>query len=164
MFKVSFKEIANNPSKVVYKAGRGTVVTLKGTMKLPQFWHQIPPIIMGWISNQTKVELYEDVANDTLIIHSEGIAKCREDDRYDSLYGERLAEARAKYCIYKFFYDLTSKLYDYYNKIMFGDAGIVDSGHNSCLAQDLKKYEGLCIRESHHIGELLASKSNGEQQ
>jgi hypothetical protein len=98
------------------------------------------------------------MSNNILIIHSEGIAKCKEGDKYDSVLGERLAESRAKYCIYKFFYGLTSKLYDYYNKIMFGDAGIVDGGHGSCLAQDLKKYEGLYIRESHHIGELLKDR------
>jgi hypothetical protein len=158
MFKVSFKETENNPSKAVYKAGRITNVILKGVVQLPNFWHLMPPDICEWIATQTKVELYEDMSNNTLIIHSEGIAKCKEGDKYDSILGERLAESRAKYCIYKFFYGLTSKLYDYYNKIMFGDAGIVDGGHGSCLAQDLKKYEGLYIRESHHIGELLKDR------
>ena len=161
IFKVSFKETSNNPSKIVYKAGMKTTVVLKGIIKIPHFWHLMPSEIFEWIAVQSKVELYEDVAHGILIIHSEGISKCKKDDKYSTLLGERLAEARAKYCIYKFFYDLTSKLYDYYNKLMFGDAGIVDSGHGSCLAQDLKKYEGLCIREAHHIGELLASKNNG---
>lgn len=161
IFKVSFKETENNPSKAVYKAGRVTNVILKGTVELPHFWHLIPANICEWVAEQTKVELYEDVAHNILIVHSEGIAKCHEEDKYDSLLGERLAEARAKYCIYKFFYDLTTKLYDYYNRILFGEDGVVDMGCGSCIAQDVKKYEGLCIREAHHIGELLASKDNG---
>ena len=161
IFKVSFKEAAKDPSKAVTKVGLTTTVILKGIVKLPEFFDKIPADIMEWIGHQKKVEVYENMADQTMIVFSTGMAKCHEKDKYDSLLGERLAEARAKYCIYKFFYDLTTKLYDYYNRIMFGDAGLVDSGHGSCLAQDLKKYEGLCIRESHHIGELLASKNNG---
>ena len=161
IFKVSFKETEASPSKIVEKKGKTTTVTLKGVVKLPSFWSYIPSHIMDWVANQKYVELYEDISNNTLIVYSEYIARCVEGDKYESLLGERLAEAHAKYYIYKFFYDLTSKLYDYYNKIMFGDAGIVDSGHGSCLACDIKKYEGLCIRESHHIEELLAGKDNG---
>ena len=161
VFKVSFKETEKSPSKVVQKAGKTTTVILRGVVELPAFWKHLPEEIIKWIEGRQKVEGYENLADNTLIIYSTGVSKCNPDDKYDSLLGERLAEARAKYHIYKFFYDLTSKLYDYYNKIMFGDAGIVDNGHGSCLAQDVKKYEGLCIRESHHIGELLASKDNG---
>ena len=161
IFKVSFKEAAKDPSKAVTKVGLTTTVILKGIVKLPEFFDKIPADIMEWIGHQKKVEVYENMADQTMIVFSTGMAKCHEKDKYDSLLGERLAEARAKYCIYKFFYDLTTKLYDYYNRIMFGDAGLVDSGHGSCLAQDLKKYEGLCTREAHHIGELLASKNNG---
>ena len=161
IFKVSFKEAAKDPSKAVTKVGLTTTVILKGIVKLPEFFDKIPADIMEWIGHQKKVEVYENMADQTMIVFSTGMAKCHEKDKYDSLLGERLAEARAKYCIYKFFYDLTTKLYDYYNRIMFGDAGLVDSGHGSCLAQDLKKYEGLCTREAHHIGELLASKDNG---
>ena len=161
VFKVSFKETEKSPSKVTQKVGKTTTVILRGVVELPAFWKHLPEEIIKWIEGRQKVEGYENLADNTLIIYSTGISKCNPDDKYDSLLGERLSEARAKYHIYKFFYDLTSKLYDYYGKIMFGDTGVVDSGHGSCLAQDIKKYEGLCIRESHHIGELLASKHNG---
>ena len=161
IFKVSFKETEASPPKIVEKKGRTTTVTLRGVVKLPTFWSLIPPHIMEWVSRQKYLEIYEDISNNTLIIFSEYTAKCVEGDKYESLLGERLAEAHAKYDIYKFFYDLASKLYDYYNKIMFGAAGVVGTGQGSCLAKDIKKYEGLCIREAHHIGELLASKSNG---
>ena len=161
IFKVSFKETSKNPSKAVTKVGLTTTVILRGVIKLPAFWKHLPEEIIKWIEGRQKVEGYENLADNTLIIYSTGVSKCNPDDKYDSLLGERLAEARAKYCIYKFFYDLTTKLYDYYGRIMFGDEGLVDSGHGSCLAQDMKKYEDLCIREAHHIGELLANKDNG---
>ena len=77
------------------------------------------------------------------------------------MLGERLAEARAKLKIYKFFYNLCDKLYEYYSKILFGPHGVVDSGEGSCIGRDLKKYEDLYIKETHHIGELLKDKSNG---
>lgn len=160
IFKVSFKETEASPSKIVEKKGKTTTVTLKGVVKLPAFWSLIPPCIIEWVSRQKHLEIYENVSNNTLIIFSSYTAKCAEGDKYQPLLGERLAEAHAKYNIYKFFYNLTSKLYDYYNKIMFGEIGILDMGRGSCLAQDIKKYEGLCIRESHHIGELLANNNN----
>ena len=47
------------------------------------------------------------------------------------------------------------------SKILFGPYGVVDCGEGSCIGRDLKKYEGLYIKEAHHIGELLASKENG---
>ena len=161
IFKVSFKETPKQPSKAVTKVGLTTTVILKGAVKLPEFFDRIPTDIMEWIGHQKKVEIYEDMANHTMQIFSTGMAKCHEDDKYDSLLGERLAEARAKYAIYKFFYDLTSKLYNYYDRIMFGNQGVVCSGTGSCIAQDIKKYKELGIKEAHHIGELLASKENG---
>ena len=161
IFKVSFKETPKQPSKAVTKVGLITTVILKGVVKLPEFFDRIPANILEWVGNQKKVEIYEDMANHTMQIFSTGMAKCHEDDKYDCILGERLAEARAKYCIYKFFYDLCDKLEGYYSNILYGPCGVVDSGSGSCIARDLKKYEGLCIREAHHIGELLASKENG---
>jgi hypothetical protein len=161
IFKVSFKETEASPSKITEKKGKTTIVTLKGVVELPSFWSLIPSHIMDWVTRQKYLEIYEDISNNTLIVFSSYTAKCVEGDKYKSLLGERLAEAHAKYYIYKFFYDLASKLYNYYNRILFGDEDIAANGHGSCLAQDIKKYEGLCISESHHIGELLASKDNG---
>ena len=161
MFKVSFKETESNPSRVVLKKGKSTIVTLRGTAKLPSFWSHIPEDIAEWVRCRTRVELYEDMVNNKLLIFAEGMSKCHEDDKYDSLLGERLADARAKYNVYKFFYDLCSKLEGYYSNILYGPCGVADSGSGNCIAQDLKKYEALCIREAHHIGELLKNKENG---
>lgn len=161
IFKVSFKDTDEKAYRVVQKVGTTTTVVLRGVTKLPAFWKQLPEPILKWIGERKNVELYEDNVNNTLIIYSLGEAKCNKDDSYNSIFGERLAEARAKYHIYKFIYTLTYKLYNYYNRIMFGDSEVIDRGHGSCLARDVEKYEGLCIRESHHIGELLASRDNG---
>ena len=161
IFKVSFKETPKQPSKAVTKVGLTTTVILKGVVKLPEFFGRIPTDIMEWIGHQKKVEIYEDMANQMMWVFSTGMSKCREDDKYDSILGERLAEARAKYQIYKFFYDLCDKLERYYSNILYGPCGVVDSGSGSCIGRDFIKYEGLCIRESHHIEELLAGKENG---
>ena len=161
VFKVSFKETEKSPSKVTQKVGKTTTVILRGVVELPAFWKHLPEEIIKWIEGRQKVEGYENLADNTLIIYSTGVSKCNPDDKYDSLLGERLAEARAKYCIYKFFYNLCRKLEEYYSNILYGRCGVADSGSGSCIVRDLKKYEGLCIRESHHIGELLASKHNG---
>lgn len=159
VFKVSFKETEKHISKIVEKKGRTTTVNLLGEVRLPDFWNSIPDDISAWIARREKLEIYE--TNKSLYVLSEGKAKCREDDRYDTLLGERLAEARAKYYIYKFFYDLTCRLFDYYNRLLFGKIGVFDMGDGSCIAQDVKKYEALCIREAHHIGELLKDSGNG---
>ena len=161
IFKVSFKETAKHPSKAVTKVGLTTTVILKGEVKLPEFFDRIPIDIIEWIVHQKKVEIYDDMANQMMYVFSTGMSKCREDDKYDSLLGEGLAEARAKYQIYKFFYSLCDKLYEYYNKILFGPVGVVDCGEGSCIGRDLKKYGDLYVKEAHHIEELIASKENG---
>ena len=162
IFKVSFKETKNNPTKVTVVTGRKVATMIHGTVALPRFFKHIPEEIVDWITEEQKyISGEEDIATNTFHIKASGYAACHEDDVFDYVFGDRLAEARAKYKMYKFFYEFTSKLYDYYNRLLFGDVGIADSGHGSCLAQDVKKYEGLCIREAHHIGELLESKENG---
>jgi len=161
MFKVSFKETKDNLSKIIEKKGKTTTVTLKGVVKLPAFWESLPKCIYKWLLVVSKIELYENLYDNTLTIFAEGTAMCHEDDKYDSLLGERLAEARAKCKIYKFFFTLCDNLYEYYSTILFGSGGVVDSGEGDCVAKDLKKYEDLYNREIKHIEDLLASKENG---
>ena len=153
MFKVSF----NDSSRKVFKEGRETTVILRGTVKLPEFWHSLPQSIMDWIANRKNLEVYENLVNNYLIIYSSGISRCHKDDKYDSILGERVAEGRAKLYIYRFFCTLCMKIERYYNKILFGTP-IVDSGDGDCLMADIKKYTDFCIREAHHLGELLKDK------
>ena len=164
MFKVSFKETPKNPSKLVTKMGNETTVMLKGICDLPEFWKYLPEEIVEWITHQKHVEGYEDIAKNQLIIYAKGISKCHPEDKYDTVFGERMAESRAKEFIYKFFYDLTSKLYDYYDRIMFGYPGVVAEGNNGSLAQDVAKYEKLLNHEKQHQVELLQDKIHGGEQ
>ena len=160
MFKVSFKDKPKEASKVVIKEGKTTTVILKGVINLPPFFYEVPKAVSDWISEQTKVELYEDMSNNTLTIYSTGRSLCHDEDKFDSVLGERLAEARAKYNIYKFFYNLDNRLCNYYSSILHGypyDIKLEDKG----LLSNRHKYEALCIREAHHIGQLLADKQNG---
>lgn len=161
IFKVSFKETEKNPSKIVVKKGKTTIVTLKGTVELPKFWSKIPEEIIEWIASLTYVELYENISCNTMTVFSEGIAKCSEEDKYDSLLGERLAEAKAKECIYKFFYNLCYRLYDYYSAILFGNPSVAADGDGNSLYRALYKYEKLYEQELKHQKELLENKDNG---
>ena len=162
VFKVSFKDAPKASSKVTMVKGKKTVVFLNGTVRLPEFWKHIPDEITDWLVDGTHpISGAEDIATNTFHLKVIGVARCHKDEKFDYVFGERLAEARAKYKIYKFFYGLTCRLYDYYNRILFGDEEVVDMGNGSCLAQDVKKYEALCIREAHHISELLKGKENG---
>ena len=161
MFKVSFKETPKNPSKLVTKMGNETTVMLRGTCKLPDFFKYIPEDIMDWIAHQVHVEGYEDVANNQLIIYAKGVSKCHPEDKYDTVFGERMAESRAKECIYKFFYGLCYRLEEYYQKILFGDNGVVNSTNHGVVGAYIK-YEKLWQHEKHHQVELLQDKVNGK--
>ena len=160
MFKVSFKETKDNPAKVVYKVGGITTVTLKGKADLPDFWPYIPPRIIEWVREQLKVELYENYADNTLLVYAEGTAKCMEEDKYDPVLGERIAESKAMIDIYSFFYKLSCKLYDYYSSILFGAEGIVAKGSGWSLEAAVRKYEKLWICESKHLAELIKDNNN----
>lgn len=162
MFKVSFKEQPNNPSKAVKKMGKVTTVYLRGYVRLPEFFYNIPSEIADWMSSYSnKVEIYENVSTHTMVVISVGESKCREDDKYDTVLGERIAESRAKHQIYKFFYVLTCKLCNYYEKLLFGpNTHIINSGKNG-LTDCMDKYKNLCIKEAHHLGELLNTDDNG---
>jgi hypothetical protein len=155
MFKVSFKETPKNPVKLVTKMGNETTILMKGTVGLPAFWKYMPDEICEWVFHQTHIEIYEDISKNQLIIYSKGIAKCHPGDRYDTILGERMAESRAKYNIYKFFYELTYRLSEYYGAILYGNDGpIVDTPKDGLMA-DVQKYEKLYQKERAHQIELL---------
>lgn len=161
MFKVSFKETPKNPSKLVTKVGNETTVLLKGIVEIPDFWKHLPEEIVEWIAQAKHLEGYEDVAKNQLIIYSKGITKCHPEDHYDTVLGDRMAESRAKYHIYKFFYDLSYKLTEYYGNLIYGVEGAVVSSTDNGLMGTAKKYEKLYMRELRHQRELLEKKQHG---
>ena len=160
MFKVSFKETPKNPSKLVTKMGNETTVMLRGTCKLPAFWKYIPEDIYKWIEGQRHIEGYEDIANNQLIIYAKGISKCHPEDKYDTVFGERMAESRAKEVIYKFFYNLCYNLNEYYQAILFGSDQIVNETEQGIVGAAVK-YEKLLNHEKQHQVELLQNKVHG---
>lgn len=164
MFKVSFKDTPKNPSKYVQKLGKVTTVHLRGTAKLPAFWKYLPVEISRWIGKQNHVEVYEQIVDNKMTIFSKGVAKCNPEDKYDTILGERIAESRAKFYIYNFFYELTKKLALYYGGIVYGsDAVVVNGSNSSGLLGDAEKYKTLSAREAKHEVELLNRYKDGQQ-
>ena len=162
MFKVSFKSNPKDPTKLFIKENGKTVAFLVGTVKLPEFWFGIPVSIVKWISVLESVEVYEDSKNNTLTIYTKGVSVCAEGDKYDTVFGERLAEARAKEHLYRFMYNLSSRLFNYYSKILYGLGEGGPIGSKSGLEAVFKKYEALHYHELMHINDLLAKNIKGE--
>lgn len=162
LFKVSFKDSPKNPSKAVVVTGKRTVVLLSGTVKFPKFWKHVPNEIIEWMTDQGHlISGDEDIATNTFHLKAMGKARCHEEEEFDYKFGERLAEARAKLKIYKFFYSLCKRLLEYYHKILYGGGSEVNGNCKNCLAADFMKYKALYLRESQHIEELLKDRSNG---
>lgn len=159
MFKVSFKEKDNCPSKIVEKAGRVTTVMYKGSVALPKFWWYLPHEITEWMKMRESVELYENVASNELTIFARGRTRCAEGDAYDSMLGERIAEAKAKMVIYGFFAGLCQKIFNYYNNLLTGDDYKYLPGTEKGIVGDIKKYHRLCEIEREHINKLLNNGS-----
>ena len=156
MFKVSFKDTEKSPSKVVTKAGNITKVILRGTIALPDFWKYMPEHIDNWLKYYRHVDGYEDISRNRLTLFAKGVAKCNPDDHYDTVLGERLAEARAKYVIYKLLYDLTPKLSQYYMTILYGNKKpVANQEPVEGILKDVDKYKQLCLREKQHQLKLL---------
>lgn len=158
MFKVSFKDKPNDPSKIVVRMGNKTGVMLKGTVMLPKFFKNIPDEIEDWIANTNLVSGELRFEEGVFNLKVNGHAVCHEEDKFDYVFGERLAEARAKLKIYKFFYTLDKKLLEYYHRLLYGGSNSVHGKDNSCLAADYIKYQSLCLKEAYHIGKLLKDK------
>lgn len=154
MLKVSFKESADSHCKYVCKVGKVTTVMLRGILEVPDFWYLMPYSIRAWIAGQSLVKL--SLYDGSLLVHSSGISKCREGDKYNSLLGERLAEARAKLNIYKFMAALCDKLIAYYTELLFGKTVLLTKSEKlEGIAKARDKYHRLCIHEEEHIENLL---------
>lgn len=174
MFKISFKE-TSTPCKIVVKEGRKTSVTYRGVIKLPKLWWYMPPEIRRWVNQCSYVDISENIATNIATIYSIGTSRCREDDKYDTLLGERIAEARSKYNMYRFIAELCKKLMLYYNNWMYdvpalpaiGSLIAQDAGQyrriNGGLFGDYIKYMTLINKEIEHIEVLLNTNKDGKE-
>ena len=165
MFKVSFKETPDNPSKVFLKSGSVTTCIVKGIVKLPSFWKNIPEEIIEWIRELENICLEEDFIDHTLTVYAEGVSRCRKGDKYNPVLGERLAEARAKMTVYKFMMNLTTRITNYYEELLYGNEEERAKEFTRCgVAGSIDKYFALTIKEENHLKRLLGEVKDGGEQ
>lgn len=156
MLKVSFKE---GFKKVQKFNERATVVTLTGEVIIPS-WEMFPNKIQRWMFDEQNTVDVEDTIS-LLKIKAVGKSVKAEEDTDNPVLAERIAEARAKLKIYRFMYKLCKKMLRYYFTSMYGNAevGRVLESHTEpqkdCIWVAGRKYMGLMIKESHHLGQLL---------
>ena len=153
MFKVSFR---NNSKKVQTFNHRATVVTIVGELSLPKgLWSIIPEDITHWFWTHPSVET-DWIKEDKFRVEFSGKSVCAEDDTFNPVMGERLAESRAKIRLYKFMHTFLQKLYRHYMQVTLGTSTL--KSHTflpGSIYNALDKYEGLYTCESCHLNKLL---------
>lgn len=156
MLKVSFK---GGFKKVQRFNERATVVTLTGEVLIPS-WEMFPNKIQRWMFDEQNTVDVEDTIS-RLNIKAVGKSVKAEEDTDNPVLAERIAEARAKLKIYKFMYKLCEKMLRHSFTTMYGNAessGVTESHSyppKDCVWLASKKYMGLMIKESRHLGQLL---------
>lgn len=156
MIKLSFK--GEDSKKVEHFNNKVTIVTVKAT-------------IIGFGGYDVN---YSDEVRDWAILHpvittgfksgmmtiqAEGKAKCSEEDEFDPVKGERIAEARAKLRLYRFMMTLLYKLMEFHSKKAFGrDSNILRIVHTGTgFYAGARKFESLFSHERKHLNKLLDS-------
>lgn len=159
MFKVTFTR-----KRDVHKFDNITKYILWGEFKLPEFWVYIPKHIKDWVVQRGNTKRFHLVfSKDTCILMAVGKASCHENDKYDTVLGERLAECRAKQVTYEFFATLCSKLYEYYATILYGGRLFPDqNGVSGSLNKVRLKYAHLLSTERKHEQDLLNQVKDGQ--
>ena len=160
MLKVSFIEPYK---KVEVFNNKITKVTLTGYIKHQDsilFSGNFPKDMNDWFWNNPYVEFDADYAHDRFIIKTSGHSSKSEEDTFDSVIGERIAEARAKLKVYKFVRALIRKKMQYLYSFMYGNFEIISllESHSEvpkdCLYLTLQKYNKLIKREREHLQNL----------
>lgn len=153
MFKVSFKDkkvkrVDNN---------RATIITLTGEIKAPEDVYLYPTPVRLWIN-----EIHPWIDTDGWDITVRGKSICSEEDTIDNVFGERLAEARAKLHLYKFMRTLCKKLCEFYDSFLYGNdhTKVIITDNGDSLKKALNKYNKLVVREKKHIFDLLNGQPN----
>jgi hypothetical protein len=162
MLKVSFKE---DCMKVQTFNDRATVVTMVGQMTIPaNLWQIFPEDITYWIWKHQEIDATWGAYTknkEVFRLEFSGKSVCAEEDIFNAVTGQRIAESRAKIKLYKFMHNLCESLMKYYYAIMYGNAefDVIRESHmeapKDCLYLTCKKYRELWIKESHHLGKLL---------
>ena len=158
MFKVSFKD---DCMKVQTFNDRATIVTMVGQMSFPtELWSVFPNKITNWMWHHPSVDASWGTCtkeNEVIRLEFSGKSVCSNDDIFSAETGRRIAESRAKIRLYRFMFNLCGQLATHYTALLYGHcvtkagADVINDG----IIKDLKKYQELCIKESHHLGKLL---------
>lgn len=158
MLKVSFKDKEGCPAKKVEVFNdKATVITLTGVIKAPEWWWKIPKEIHKWMANHPSVEVYDNLLGN-VIVKVIGKSICSDEDEFNPVFGERIAEARAKKKLYGFMLTLTKKLICYYHNLLYGKFAVKVEGEaaDSCIYKEMEKYSILYGAELEHLRNLLA--------
>lgn len=154
--KISFKK---DSKKVDVYNNKVTVVTLTGYLKITSWIYN--NTLWNWASHHPSVDVNYDIARMNFILKVSGKSTCTEEDEFSPVYGERIAEARAKIKLYKFMCRLLSKAMGYHRDLLFGNCeiGNITYSHSNppkpCLYTNYKKYLKLWEKECEHLNNLL---------
>ena len=134
-----------------------TFVTLEGCLNMPL---PIPVAIGNWINKylkNSKITFEYIKYTDIYTIGTTGTSKCSDNDTYDSVLGERIAESRAKIALYRFMELLCKKMYVFYKGIIDGKSDIMltVANEHDCLYNSCLKYGMLHDREKQHLKDLM---------
>ena len=138
MIKCSFtkKEVTVYNLKV-------TLVVLKGTLKVPKKFRID-------ILTSNIVPRRGNCFGDTIRV--EGRSACADNDTFDPIIGERIAEARAKIKLYRILKNICNNLLKYYNKELGFE---VPTCADNTVFGDYLKYTKLLRKEEEHLEKLI---------
>ena len=154
MIKLSFK--GEDSKKVEHFNNKVTVVTLKPVIIGLNFFDiSLDSKILDFIHSHPNIEITGTKMG--LALKAQGKATCNEEDEFDPIWGERIAEARAKIRLYKFMTILLYKLMEYHSNMAYGKDSTtlrIVQGKTGFFAY-ARKFEELVRSERKHLNKLL---------
>ena len=148
MYKFVFEPSNCFAAKKVVKRDANTTVFLHGTLTLPSNCSFKFPS-----SNYVNIVSSCKGSYEISVV---GFTKCCKGDKYNSLLGERLAEAYAKRDLYLFIYKTLKQKFDLLMDFLGIDKNDVPKYKKNALGDNVIKYKNLYEHELEHINNLLA--------
>lgn len=156
MIKLSFK--GEDSKKVEHFNNKVTTVTVKAVIiGLNTYDVNYSNEIWNWTVFHPVITT--GFKSGMMTIQAEGKAKCSEEDEFDPVWGEKIAESRAKLRLYRFMTTLLYKLVEYHSKKAYGKNSTtlrIVQGRTGFFAY-ARKFEGLVRSEREHLNKLLDS-------
>lgn len=154
MIKLSFK--GEDSKKVEHFNNKVTIVTVKATIiGFYSYDVNYPKEVWDWAIFHPVITV--GFKSGMITILAEGKATCSEEDEFDPVWGEKIAESRAKLRLYRFMSTLLYKLTEFHSIKAFGrDSNILVQDETGFHA-GAKKFEELVGSERKHLNKLLDS-------